>query len=101
MTNQFCNTQRELELYFENEEWLVKPATIALSKAHKAGKFDYERALKFLTNKYRDAAKQYCLEHGSMTDNWRTMFPVSDRKACALVTLEGMLQEFRLGNYWD
>ena len=97
--NDSATTQRELELYFENEEWLMKPSYKALSKAHRSGNFDYERALKFLFNKYRQAAKQYCLEHGSMTDNWKTIFSVNDRKACALITLESMLGEFRLGNY--
>ena len=95
------NAQAELELYFDNEEWLAKPSTIAIGKAHKSGEFDYERALKYLKNRLREAAKQYTLEHGSMTDRWDRLFTVSTRNACALMILEGMLAEFRLGNYWD
>ena len=101
MTIDLSIEARELELYFENSEWLIKPSTIALGKAHKSGEFDYERALKFLTNRCREAAKQYALEFGSMTDSWQSMFSVADRKACAESILEGMLAEFHLGNYWD
>ena len=95
------NAQTELELFFSNEEWLCKPAWIALSKAHKRGDLNYDKALKYLRNRYRDAAKQYTREHGSMTDSWQSLFSLSTRNACALMTLENMLAEFNLGNYWS
>lgn len=98
----FCpNAQRELEIYFDNCQWLAKPAWQALSRHHKGGQFDQASALKFLEVRYREAAKQYVREHGSSADTWHQMFSVADRKACALATLEGMLAEFKLGNYWD
>ena len=92
----------ELELYFNNEQWLIQPSTIAIGKAHRKGsEFRYETALKFLTNRCREAAKQYTREHGSMTDGWQQLFPLADRKAAAESILQSMLAEFRLGNYWD
>ena len=100
---ELSDAARELELYFDNEQWLAKPAWIAIGKAHKKGPsvFSYETALKYLTNRCREAAKQYALEHGSMTQGWQQMFPMADRKAAAESILEGMLAEFRLGNYWS
>ena len=101
MTITLSDAARELELYIENEEWLIKPATIAIGKAHKREELVYQTALKYLTNRCREAAKQYALEHGSMTQGWQQMFPMADRKAAAESILEGMLAEFRLGNYWS
>ena len=101
MTIELSTEARELELYFENEEWLIKPSTVSLGRHHKGGNFDYEVALNYLEHRCRDAAKQYIREHGSMTDTWHKVFSVADRKACAESILEGMLAEFRLGNYWD
>ena len=93
-------TATELEIYFNNEQWLIKPATIAIGKAHQKPGFSYDRALKFLTNRCRDAAKAYQHEFGSMADRWQDTFPLEDRKEAAEAILESMLAEFRLGNYW-
>ena len=101
MTITLSDAARELELYFENEEWLIKPASIAIGKAYKAGNLNYDKALKYLTNRTREAARQYAQMHGSMTQGWQQMFPLSDRKACAESILEGILSEARLGNYWS
>ena len=100
MTITLSDAARELEIYIENEEWIIKPATIAIGKAHQRGDLNYDKALKYLTNRAREAAKQYALMHGSMTQGWQQMFPLSDRKACAESILEGILSEARLGNYW-
>ena len=91
---------RELNLYFSNEEWLIKPATIAIGKAHKAGSFNYDRAEKFLINRCRDAAKAYAREFCSPDVNPLQLFSVADRKVCARDLLQSMLNEFELGNYW-
>jgi len=92
----------ELELYFQNEEWLIKPATIAIGKAFRHREtFSYERALRHLERRCIDAAKQYTREHGSITDRWSALFPLSARKAAAESILESMLDEFRLGNFWE
>ena len=92
---------RELELYFNNEEWLIKPATIAIGKAYKAGSFNYDRAFKFLNNRVREASKAYCREFCSPDVNWQQMFTIADRKICATQILQSMLREFELGNYWN
>ena len=101
MTQTISYAQQELELYFNNEEWLIRPCTIAIGKAHRQREtFDYERALKFLERRMIDGAKQYTREHGSLSDSWQRLFPLADRKAAAESVLQSMLQEFALGNYW-
>ena len=92
---------RELELYFNNEEWLIKPATIAIGKAYKAGSFNYDRAIKHLEVRCRDAAKAYAREFCSLDVNPLQLFSIADRKVCARDILQSMLQEFELGNYWN
>ena len=91
---------RELEIFFSNEEWLIKPSTIAIGKAYKAGSFSYDRAIKHLEARCRDAAKAYTKEFCSPETNWQQLFSVADRKVCARDLLQSMLQEFELGNYW-
>ena len=91
---------RELELYFSNEKWLIKPAAIAIGKAHKAGSFKYSTAHKFLVNRCREAAKAYTREFCSRDVNWQQLFSIADRKICATAILQSMLSEFELGNYW-
>ena len=100
MTTQLSDAARELELYVENSEWIIKPATIAIGKAHQRGDLNRDKALKYLTNRCRDCAKQYALDHG-WNQGWKAMFPLSDRKAAAESILENMLAEFNLKNYWS
>ena len=92
---------RELELFFNNEEWLIKPTTIAIGKAYKAGSFNYDRAIKFLEGRCREASKAYCREFCSPDVNPLQLFSIADRKVCACDILQSMLQEFELGNYWN
>ena len=98
---QLSAAAQELELYFNNIEAYAKPAWIAIGKAHKhPGTFSYDRALKYLENRMRTAAKSYVYENCSMADHYSRIFPMSDRKAAAESVLQSMLAEFRLGNYW-
>jgi hypothetical protein len=93
---------RELELYATNVEAWIKPVIQTLSKKHKAGVFDYEKAIKCV-DRYClvPAAKQYKREFGSMTVSWNSMFPKAVRLEAAEVIVNAWLEEFRIGNYWD
>jgi hypothetical protein len=93
---------RELELYATNVECWIMPVIKTLSKKHRAGIFNYHKAL-LAVDRYCliPAAKQYKLEHGSMTTKWSTMFPANVRAEAAVSIVEGCLDEFRMGNYWD
>jgi hypothetical protein len=93
---------RELELYATNVEAWIAPAIKCLSAAHRAGIFNYEKAINYM-DRYClvPAAKQYRLEFGSMTDRWFDLFPKSVRQEAAQNIVDGWVSEFRLGNYWD
>jgi hypothetical protein len=93
---------RELELYATNVECWIAPVIKTLSKKHRAGVFDYDRALAYV-DRYClvPAAKQYKLEHGSMRTKWSDMFPKSIRSEAAESIVNSWIAEFRLGNYWD
>jgi uncharacterized protein YvpB len=93
---------RELELYATNVEAWIKPVIQTLSKKHRQGVFDYDKAL-YYVDRYCliPAAKQYKLEHGSMSTKWSEMFPKSVRDEAALSIVDSWVSEFRLGNYWD
>lgn len=91
----------KLELYATNTESYIRPIMRTLSKKHRAGIFDYERAL-HAVERYClvPAAKQYKREFGSMTDSWSGMFPKAIREQAAKNIVDHALVEFRLGNYW-
>lgn len=94
---------RELELYAENDakgEW-IKSTLKNLSKHHKRGNFSLDLAIHSI-ERYclTPAAKQYDLEHGSMTTPWHHIFPKSVRLEAAEVMARRYLAEFKLGNYW-
>ena len=93
---------RELELYATNVECWLKPVIKTLSKKHRAGVFEYGKAL-VAVERYClvPAAKQYALEFGSMTQRWSDMFPKSARQEAAESIVDSWVSEFRLGNYWD
>jgi hypothetical protein len=93
---------RELELYATNVEAWIKPVIQTLSKKHRAGVFDYEKAIKCV-DRYClvPAAKQYKLEFGSMTQSWNSMFPRTVRLEAAETIVKEWVAEFKLGNYWD
>jgi hypothetical protein len=93
---------RELELYATNVEAWIAPVIKTLSKKHRDGVFEYGRALAYV-DRYClvPAAKQYKLEHGSITQKWSDLFPKSVREEAATSIVDSWVAEFRLGNYWD
>ena len=93
---------RELELYATNVEAWIGPVIKTLSKKHRAGVFDYGRALAYV-DRYclTPVAKQYRLEFGGMTDRWSDLFPKPVREQAAAAIVGSWVAEFRLGNYWD
>lgn len=92
----------ELDLYASNVEAWLAPVIKTLSRKHRQGVFDYGRAIAYV-DRYclQPAAKQYKLEHGSMSDRWSTMFPKACRMQAAEAIVTRWVAEFRLGNYWD
>lgn len=92
----------ELELYATSTECFIAPVMRTLSKKHRAGIFDYERAI-YAVERYCliPAAKQYKREFGSITDSWSGMFPKTVRAQAAKNIVDHALTEFRLGNYWS
>jgi hypothetical protein len=93
---------RELELYATNVESWIAPVIKTLSKKHRAGIFDYDKAINYV-DRYCliPAAKQYKLEFGGMTDRWFDLFPKAVRQEAAQTIVDNWVAEFRLGNYWD
>lgn len=93
---------RELELYATNMEVYIKPVIQNLSKHHKRGQFSLDLAIRAI-ERYclTPAAKQYNLEHGSMTTPWHHVFPKSVRLEAAESIALQWSAEFKLGNYWD
>jgi hypothetical protein len=93
---------RELELYATNVEAWIKPVIKTIGKKHKAGLFDYEKAIKCVDLYCLvPAAKQYNLEFGSMSTKWSVVFPKSIRNEAAESIVDSWVAEFKLGNYWD
>ena len=93
---------RELELYATNVEAWIAPVIKTLSKKHRAGVFDYGRAVDYV-DRYClvPAAKNYRREFGSMADRWSDLFPKPVRMVAAASIVDGWVAEFKLGNYWD
>ena len=102
MTTKDHTAARELELYATNTEAYIAPVIKTLSKKHRAGVFDYGRAIAYV-DRYClvPAAKQYRLEFAGINDRWSDMFPKPVREEAATAIVDGWLAEFRLGNYWD
>lgn len=92
----------ELELYATNIKAYMAPVIKTLSKKHRAGVFDYERAIDYV-DRYCliPAAKSYKREFCSMADAWNTIFPKPTRQAAAKSIVDHWLAEFKIGNYWD
>ena len=73
-----------------------------LSKFHKNGTYDYERAVKYIErNLVLPAAKDYLLCHCSMTKSLRNTFPKNLRMVIAEDIANSFKAEFELGNYWE
>jgi hypothetical protein len=93
---------RELQLYATNIDAWMSPIMRTLSKKHRAGVFDYGRAVDYV-DRYclTPAAKQYRLEFCSMADRWSDVFPKQVRQAAAAAIVAELVAEFKLGNYWQ
>lgn len=99
---QLSHEMIELELYTKNNvgRAYYEPSYKTLGKFHKEGTYNLDRAIKYL-DKYciTPAARQYVLEHCSMSDSVKNIFPKSDRLKLAEYLALEMVGEFRLGNY--
>lgn len=91
----------ELCIYAEQNETCYRayllPAFKNLERKIKRGIFDLDKAI-LLFQKYTTVAlaKQYTLEHGSMTDKWSDIFTVSDRKQLAEYWAEKVRDEIKI-----
>jgi hypothetical protein len=96
--------QIELLLYCEHDSFFAPAyfdrAYKTLGKFHKEGTFSLDRAIAYL-DRYLvfPGGKDYVLNHCSMTDSVKTMFPKAVRTPIAEVLAHEMVAEFRLGNY--
>ena len=92
----------ELEFYCKNNvgRAYYEPGYKILGKFHQKGTYNLDRAIAYI-DRYclLPAAKQYLLEHGSMTDSVKGMFPRSERLKLAEYMAQEMVGEFKLGNY--
>jgi hypothetical protein len=93
---------RELQLYATNVDAWTSSIMRTLSKKHRAGVFEFGRAVDYV-DRYclTPAAKQYRLEFCGMRDRWSDVFPKHVRQAAAESMVRGAVAEFKLGNYWD
>lgn len=100
--NSLSDAARELELYASNEEDYMLPVLQNLSKHHKRGNFQLDRAIHSI-ERYclTPAAKQYNLEHGSMGTPWHHVFPKPVRLEAAESMAHRYHAEFKLGNYYS
>lgn len=100
----YSHEATELELYLMNDYAVHKaylvPVCKNLARHHRIGRFEYERAIKGMRHAVDAAAKQYNLEHGSMTTKWSDLFPVSVRNKVAEALVNDLLAAIREGNDW-
>jgi hypothetical protein len=93
---------RELQLFAENVDAYITPVLRTLSKKHRAGVFEFGRAVDYV-DRYclTPAAKQYRLEFCGMRDRWSDVFPKHVRQVAAECIVRQAVAEFRLGNYYN
>ncbi len=93
----------ELELIAENDcGERVNTVYKVLSKKHKQGIYDMERAIGYIERQLvLPAAKTYLMENCSMTQGLRNTFPKSMRLQVAENIEAKQRAEFNLGNYWE
>lgn len=95
----------ELMLYAENDYGCYKayilPMFLACQKHYDKGNGDYERMVAGFQRVLAPIARQYHLEHGTMSDKWSSLFPVSVRREVATHFAGRFLAEYRLGNRWE
>jgi hypothetical protein len=106
MSDIYSHEAVELELYLNNDfavhRAYLQPCLKSLAKHHDRGDFSRDGALLSLSRVVNSAAKQYNLEHGSMTTKWSDLFPKGDRARVAEKILDDFLTELRLGNrFWE
>ena len=91
----------DLCIYAEHNESCYRayllPAFKNLERKIKRGVFNLDKAI-LLFQRYTTVslAKQYKLEHGSMTDKWSELFTVSDRKQLAEYWAEQVRDEVNI-----
>lgn len=95
----------ELELYVFNDSAVYRayylPVCRSLARRYKDGTFNRDLALRSMRRCADAAAKQYRLEHGSMTSKWNEMFPTGDRDRVAETLVDHLLDALRNGEaFW-
>lgn len=92
---------RELQLFAENVDAYISPVLRTLSRKHRAGVFEFGRAVDYV-DRYclTPAAKQYRREFCGMRDHWADVFPKHVRQAAAECIVRQAVAEFKLGNYY-
>jgi hypothetical protein len=106
MKSDYSHETTELLLYLWNDhgcyEAYVLPVCRNLARLHDQGKYTHEIALRRVLWAVNQIAKQYNLEHGSMTTKWSSLFSRADRDRATEVVVERFIIELRLGNrFWD
>lgn len=97
----------ELSLYIHNDYGAYRayflPACRTIARHYDRGRGDYEKGIKALARyAVLPAARQYLLEHGSMTEGVRSVFPPAIRQLIATDLMDYFLSEYRLGNrFWE
>jgi len=91
------HASRELMLYVENNYAFINSISKNIKRKLDKGDFIYEKGLNAL-DRYCliSAAKQYHLEHGSMTDSWNDIFPKHVRMETAEYILERLIAAHRI-----
>ena len=96
---------RELELFIENDGQLYSSMKQNIdknmSKKHKNGSYEFEKAIKAYMHLVDSGAKKYAKEFGSTDDKWFEMFPKDVRELVAKSIAKGESAELELGNYTE
>jgi hypothetical protein len=97
--DRYSHEARELELYLMNTQAVYNayylPVCRALASLHTKGKYTHEIALRRMLYAVNLAARQYTLEHGSMTTKWSSLFPRGDRDRVSETLVEHFYNELR------
>lgn len=102
----YSHEATELEIYMMNDygchRAYFQPVCRALAGLYDKGKYTHEIALRRMLYAVNACAKQYNLEHGSMTSKWSSLFPRGDRDRVSAVLVDYFLSEIRLDNrFWE
>ena len=92
----------ELVLYAENDSGCyhayLLPMFKACEKKYLRAQGDLTKMLNGFSRIACPIARQYMLEHGSITDSWHSVFTVSVRREFANYFAQYFLREFHIGN---